>query len=438
MSWRSNQEGYDEETCSLNEITRQPGSSSEFNLKIGDPSLLDTIRAAGDLFTDALNSSRVQRTSQFCQDSCRPRCAESCWSPFLWCFDCFCTCVITPEDQIGSDEKHSDLAEFIQTQREEFGPICVGMAMKQGPWDIVKLLADGLTLTDEQKADFTTQCQEAKALLDKCIKGVLPHELFVTASASEHLPSSGSTEMEHVKRSLEESIAKTELPSIPTCLVLYPNKEGASSLNEQRSGHSLDFRRLQQQLGQMEVLDLDTEEISPLGFEAKTVVTIFQHTLNQYVNDAKHLFNSPGLGVTIEESKYRVLLLLSLLSLGFSPVGADQEFPTCLEQLKNTSQELRAREERSSKAPRIDLKGMGIGTEVRVNAGIAQAGSHHNKRIALNGRCAASAGMPCVDGGITTSRTLGNLWDPTSPKAQVALLEVAKTVNATTSSLFLR
>nr|WP_244989841.1 hypothetical protein [Chlamydia abortus] len=181
MSCRSSQDAYEEETMSLNGITKQPGSTSEFNLKVGDPALLDTIRAAGALVSDALNSTRVQRTSQFCQDSCRPWCADNCWSPFLCFFDCLCTCMITPEEQLGSEAKYDDLTAFIKQQRDEFGPICVGLVMSNGPWDISKLLAEGLTLSAEQKTLFSEKCEEAKNQLGRCLKGGSQKELFKVA-----------------------------------------------------------------------------------------------------------------------------------------------------------------------------------------------------------------------------------------------------------------
>ncbi|AFS26757.1 hypothetical protein B711_0352 [Chlamydia psittaci CP3] len=40
MSCRSRQDAYEEETMSLNGITKQPGSTSEFSLQVGDPTLL--------------------------------------------------------------------------------------------------------------------------------------------------------------------------------------------------------------------------------------------------------------------------------------------------------------------------------------------------------------------------------------------------------------
>ncbi|BAE81478.1 hypothetical protein [Chlamydia felis Fe/C-56] len=439
-SWRSSQDACSEESLALNGISKQPGSSSEFHLKIGDPSLLDTIRAAGDLVSDALNSARIQRTSQFCQDSCRPWCADSCWSPCLCFFDCLCACMITPEDQAGSQEKQDELSEFIQNQREMFGPICVGIAMKNGPWDVSKLLAEGHTLSEEQKQLFSEKCQEAKEQLGKCLKGGSQQELFKIANASHHLPSKGSTEIENVKKSREEFTSSKTPPSLPTCLILYPaeNAEGAS--NEQRSGYTLNLQRLQQQLSQLEVVDLNSSETSCLGFQSREAVSILIFTLNKYVDEAKNTFDSPGFGLTLEESKYRILLLLSLLSLGFAPIGADQELPTCLEQLQNTSKELYKQEKNAPKTS-IDTRSL-IGTEVRVSSGSGFTLPKYGQRSIISGRIPACANSDaeesCVDGVVHDTMNNAELWDPTNPKSQEALLKMAKNITAMTSSLFLR
>ncbi|MFJ1509764.1 hypothetical protein SBV45_05260 [Chlamydia crocodili] len=437
MSCRSNQDAYTEETVSLNGITTQPGSSSEFSLKVGDPTLLDTIRAAGDLVSDALNSARVQRTSQFCQDSCRPWCADNCWSPFLCFFDCLCTCMITPDDQVGSEEKYDDLSGFIQHQRDEFGPICVGIAMKNGPWDISKLLAEGLTLSAEQKYQFSEKCREAKDQLGRCLKGGSQQELFKVANNAHQLPSKGSTEVENVRKSLEESIDGAFIPSIPTCLILYPSEANEGASNDQRSGYNLNIQRLQHQLSQLEVLDLNSQDTGFLGFQSRAVVSVLQLTLNKYVDEAKNTFDSPGFGLNIEESKYRTLLLLSLLSLGFVPLGAEQEQPVCLEQLQNTSKELRTKDKTAPKSPRLDTRS--LGTEVRVNAGTTLPLPKYGQRVILNGRLPASAaGTSCVDGVTPGAKNGAELWDPTNPKSQEALLKTAKSITAMTSSLFLR
>ncbi|WP_375793206.1 hypothetical protein O1W69_03635 [Chlamydia sp. 12-01] len=439
-SWRSSQDAGQEETISLNGISQQPGSSSEFNLKIGDPSLLDTIRAAGDLVSDALNSARVQRTGQFCQDSCRPCCEKNCCSPFLCLFDCLCTCLITPEDRVGSDDKYDDLSEFIQNQRDEYGPICVGIAMKNGPWDVSKLLAEGLTFSSEQKYQFSQKCKEAKEQLGRCLKGGSQNELFKIANNSHLLPSTGSTELENVRKSLAESVKNAPIPSLPTCLVLYPSENTDSASSEQRSGYTLSIQRLQQQLSQLEVLDLDSKESSFLGFQSRAVINVLIFTLSKYVDEAKSTFDSPGFGLTLEESKYRILLLLSLLSLGFVPLGAQQEQPSCLEQLQNTSKELRVKTRITPKSPLLDKRS--LGTEVRVHAGMHSTLPVYGQRTILNGRIPAcadnSAGASCVDGVAPGVSNGVELWDPADPKSQEALLKMAKNITAMTSSLFLR
>lgn len=435
MSCRSSQDAYEEETMSLNGITKQPGSTSEFNLKVGDPSLLDTIRAAGALVSDALDSTRVQRTSQFCHDSCRPWCADNCWSPFLCFFDCLCTCMITPEEQLGSEAKYDDLTAFIQQQRDEFGPICVGLAMSNGPWDISKLLAEGVTLSAEQKTLFSEKCEESKNQLGRCLKGGSQKELFKVANAAHLLPSKGSTELENVKSSLEESIHTSTPPSLPTCLILYPAASDETAAHEQRSGYSLNIQRLQHQLSQLEVLDMNSHTTGFLGFQARAAVNILLLTLNKYVSKEKNIFDHPGFGLSIEESKYRTLLLLSLLALGFVPLGAEQEIPTSLEQLENTSKELRTQEKR---IPISSTDSRSFGTEVKVNAGTLHPVPKYGQRVVLNGRLTENAGTSCVDGITLEDTSDAELWDFTNPKSQEALLTTAQQVTAMTSSLFLR
>ncbi|EPJ25012.1 hypothetical protein CP09DC78_0741 [Chlamydia psittaci 09DC78] len=99
--------------------------------------------------------------------------------------------------------------------------------------------------------------------------------------------------------------------------------------------------------------------------------------------------------MSIEESKYRTLLLLSLLALGFIPLGAEQEVPTSLEQLENTSKELRTKEKHT---PGSSVDSRSFGTEVKVNAGTLHPLPKYGQRVVLNGRLTEDAGTSCVDG----------------------------------------
>ncbi|AFS21259.1 hypothetical protein B711_0351 [Chlamydia psittaci CP3] len=303
--------------------------------------------------------------------------------------------MITPDENLGSEAKYDDLTDFIQQQRDAFGPICVGIAMKNGPWDISKLLAEGFTLSAEQKTLFSEKCEEAKNQLGRCLKGGSQQELFKVANAAHQLPSKSSTELENVKNSLEESINISTPPSLPTCLILYPSESHDTAANEQRSGYSLNIQRLQHQLSQLEVLDVNSQTTGFLGFQAQAAVNILLLTVNKYVNEEKNIFDHPGFGLSIEESKYRTLLLLSLLALGFIPLGAEQEVPTSLEQLENTSKELRTKEKHT---PGSSVDSRSFGTEVKVNAGTLHPLPKYGQRVVLNGRLTEDAGTSCVDG----------------------------------------
>ncbi|AFS22513.1 hypothetical protein B600_0350 [Chlamydia psittaci VS225] len=238
-----------------------------------------------------------------------------------------------------------------------------------------------------------------------------------------------------MKNSLEESINISTPPSLPTCLILYPSESNDTAANEQRSGYSLNIQRLQHQLSQLEVLDVNSQTTGFLGFQARAAVNILLLTLNKYVNEEKNIFDHPGFGLSIEESKYRTLLLLSLLALGFIPLGAEQEVPTSLEQLENTSKELRTKEKHT---PGSSVDSRSFGTEVKVNAGTLHPLPKYGLRVVLNGRLTENAGTSCVDG-VTPGDTSGaQLWDFTNPKSQEALLKTAKNITAMTSSLFLR
>lgn len=222
-------------------------------------------------------------------------------------------------------------------------------------------------------------------------------------------------------------------------MILYPNENSEGASNEQRSGYTLNLQRLQQQLSQLEVLDLNSNEMGYLGFQSRDAAGVLIFTLSKYVDEAKNTFDSPGFGLTLEESKYRTLLLLSLLSLGFTPVGADQELPICLEQLQNTSKEL-YKEEKNAPKPALDTRSL-MGTEVKVRSGGLPLPKYGQKSF-IGGHLPAAmrrdAGESRVDGTLPETTNNADLWDSTNPKSQEALLKMAKNITAMTSSLFLR
>nr|WP_244989840.1 hypothetical protein [Chlamydia abortus] len=238
-----------------------------------------------------------------------------------------------------------------------------------------------------------------------------------------------------MKSSLEESIHTSTPPSLPTCLILYPAVSDEAAAHEQRSGYSLNIQRLQRQLSQLEVLDMNSHTTGFLGFQARAAINILLLILNKYVSKEKNIFDHPGFGLSIEESKYRTLLLLSLLTLGFVPLGAEQEIPASLEQLENTSKELRTQEKH---IPVSSTDSRSFGTEVKVNAGTLHPLPKYGQRVVLNGRLAENAGTSCVDEITLEDTSDAELWDFTNPKSQEALLTTAQQVTAMTSNLFLR
>ncbi|EPP34379.1 hypothetical protein CP10139811_0369 [Chlamydia ibidis] len=439
MQWRSTQEGSEEENVSLNGTeTKQPAKSQEFSLKIGDPTLLETIRGAGELFTAALNSARVQRTSRHCYDTCQPWCNTYCFCPFTWCLDCFCACLKKEEEE--EPDTGSIIESFLNEMKNSYGPISVGMALQQSGWNISLMASEKIEPSADDKTKFINLCQACRDNLRQCLVGGSQQELFKIANQERLLPSKGSLEMEKIKSSLEDIIAGTQLGSSPTCLILYPNHDDDPA-PDQRSGYTLKLDRLQARLSQIQVLDLEADDINSgsinfLGFQAKAAIQVIEHTLAKYVDASTDTFNSGGFHLSIEEGKFRSLVLLSLLSLGYCPVSSEGDTPVCLEQLKNTSRALKTKDVLLTDSRKANQGHSPWTSSVSIApSGLLSGAGKSSTNITLNARMHTHTTSSEVDSRSAIQAIPS--WDPTSPKYQEEILKTAQKMSSMTSSLFL-
>nr|WP_032742262.1 hypothetical protein [Chlamydia psittaci] len=325
-------------------VTQQPGAGNKvsFEVHVGDTPVAETIQKAGVIASSLLNAPQTQRGASYCNEHCSPWCDSHCPNWLSHCFHCLCTCIINPPEQPSG--AHPDLLSFLYDMKTKHGPIVLGMGAEKSGHDWPRLLSEGATLTEEQKDDFDRLCVEAKKLLKKLLAGGIQQELFDLANDPQKVPKVNDIETIMAKRGYGDfRDQKHDIP--PPCWVIYNKGEGqgepsGSLQSEIHYAKHLDYLKLRSQLYHLNVVDLGSRDVFPLGGkEGKNALQILQNTLACLVGHAPcFTFGIPGYSLSLSPESLLKLIILALLALGYAPTNNKGEIPSAtFDQLKQVS-----------------------------------------------------------------------------------------------------
>ncbi|WP_348663851.1 hypothetical protein [Chlamydia vaughanii] len=210
------------------------------------------------------------------------------------------------------------------------GPIVVGRTLEQGGGDIENTKRSGAELTDEQKEAFNNSCVTTKQDLEKTMITPLQKCLFLVADCAEDLPKTTDREPGVVKRGFEN---RQRCYNPPTTQTIEPL--GASDLIASHYTKKIDFSKLEKQLLHLNVVNLRTGEKHPLGRDNHVVSTVLQNACHFLVSGAV-AFDPPlqKYALMMIRKDFLMLILLSLLSCEYAPVGPEGEDPTPMAELR--------------------------------------------------------------------------------------------------------
>ncbi|WP_279472899.1 hypothetical protein [Chlamydia psittaci] len=325
-------------------VTQQPGTGNKvsFEVHVGDNSVAETIQKAGAVASSLLNAPQTQRGASYCNEHCSPWCDSHCPNWLSHCFHCLCTCIINPPEQPSG--AHPDLLGFLDDMKRKHGPIVLGMGAERSGFNWSRFLSEGVPLTDEQKDYFDSLCVEAKRLLKKLLAGGIQQELFDLANDPKKVPEVNDIETIMAKRGYGDfRDQKYNIP--PQCWVIYNKGEGqgespGSLQSEIHYAKHLDYLKLRSQLYHLNVVDLGSRDVFPLGGkEGKNALQILQNTLACLVGHAPCLtFGIPGYSLGLSPESLLKLIILALLALGYAPTNNKGEIPSAtFDQLKQVS-----------------------------------------------------------------------------------------------------
>ncbi|BEU43980.1 hypothetical protein HXV92_00535 [Chlamydia psittaci] len=325
-------------------VTQQPGTGNKvsFEVHVGDNSVAETIQKAGAVASSLLNAPQTQRGASYCNEHCSPWCDSHCPNWLSHCFHCLCTCIINPPEQPSG--AHPDLLSFLDDMKRKHGPIVLGMGAERSGFNWSRFLSEGVPLTDEQKDYFDSLCVEAKRLLKKLLAGGIQQELFDLANDPKKVPEVNDIDTIMAKRGYGDfRDQKHNIP--PQCWVIYNKGEGqgespGSLQSEIHYAKHLDYLKLRSQLYHLNVVDLGSRDVFPLGGkEGKNALQILQNTLACLVGHAPCLtFGIPGYSLGLSPESLLKLIILALLALGYAPTNNKGEIPSAtFDQLKQVS-----------------------------------------------------------------------------------------------------
>lgn len=355
-------------------ITNQPRSSH--TISVGDAqgaagggytnlaftpvqSILDTIRGAGSLVSDLINSEQSQRSFKSCQDYCNEYCCLSAPTWLRCIFSCCCDCLISENTQ--APETPNVMVQTIQKYRDTFGPVVLGLAIGYSGINISQRVADNQPLTPEEEQRLVHACQHAQeayaSLIVQSLRGPLVQSAESITPESEEVRLLTPYVLEGLKRTLlghpvpkhkaeymivitdqdtnfssssESSSVVTKSGNVSPLSLAFDGPANNAALTTARC---LNWFKLYQQLKNLWVCDLTSDDAFPLGSQARGIITVLKHTLN-LLSQGDSPLTHPGIGHFIQAPLFLKLLNLVLISSGFIPVQNAVTYPSNLESLK--------------------------------------------------------------------------------------------------------
>ncbi|EPP34391.1 hypothetical protein CP10139811_0370 [Chlamydia ibidis] len=327
----------DQEGNSNQPVQAQPRRVSA-SFALSETTLLSTIQTYGEALQQVLDSNRVQRTGRYCRDTCGPGCRRRCPGWLDWCFNCLCTYLLNPTPE---EEHTKSLTSFLQEQIDFFGPLVVGLALKNTENHVHSGLLQGEALSEEAKENFVQSCQSAQDTLSSLLQSDIQHSLFQFVNNPDHLPKDQDPNITLAKGGYTE-FQKHTPDTPPTCWII----SHSLSENEDNSDEDipvdahisrrLNWKKLTQQLANLKVVNINNPETPlPLGYTANSVVGLLQHIVIFMTEKNELTFQCPGYGLSIRYNALLMLITLSLVSLGFAPVSTTEELPATMNELKH-------------------------------------------------------------------------------------------------------
>lgn len=321
-------------------------------------SILETIRGAGSLVTDLINSPQSQRSLRSCRDYCNNYCCFSMPSWMQCIFGCCCDSLIKDDDP---NQTPNVVVETIQRFRDNFGPVVLGLAIGYAGLNLHEMIAKNEPLTPEQETRLLQACQQAREIYSSLIVQSVREPLVRSAESIQTQAEETQQLAKYVCKALQRSLLKQPIPkqSSKFLVILSSDKEcvhtsdSATSENTSldevdglslhsltpedstdagRTVRSINWNKLYQQLKKLLVCDLNSDDTFPLGSQARNVVLTLRHAL-YLMAQGDPSFIHPDFGYFLHTRLLLKLLNIILAGSGYIPVRNETTFPCNREDL---------------------------------------------------------------------------------------------------------
>ncbi|VVT42605.1 hypothetical protein BOKEGFJH_00114 [Chlamydia avium] len=317
-------------------VTTQPGRLNvggvTIQLGAGDGvNIAEQVSQIVSLVGSIIEHPRTQRGCTVCYDQCSDPFSRHCGTFGRWFCACFKACCIIESTST------SNIPEVVETLRESYGPISLGLALTNVDLNLWRMVQNGEQLTEEQQIQLEEACKKAKRLYSGGMQS-LSQELAHTLLSS--IPD--NQPLQEVLPILLGIIGSQQwtnpehTPNPPPCWLIDTKKNASSSANDEddrsssigtgipcsASASKYRGKIAQKFLSNLTVMSLLTGQIGTLGFEkAHLIVWIFEKFLTISAGPNSPLIKSGGCPA-YELGDFIRLLMLILLCCGYIPVDS--------------------------------------------------------------------------------------------------------------------
>ncbi|SPN74174.1 hypothetical protein C10C_1043 [Chlamydia serpentis] len=333
------------ETSTNTVVTTQPKITKvekhlQFTTTAPDDSVLKTIQEAGNLVDAVLSHQRTQRCAAYCYESCSDGCSSYCGAFGRFVCGIYNACCFDQENAISNLVRECD---------KIYGPICVALAAKHMSWNLMELAESNAPLSEEEKNSFKQQCAEAKDNLYGTMSYLSQQFFFkgVDSIREQGLENSliqtvlnfiATRSWEKAETSIQEG-ATSSLQSSPTCYVLTSTPLGLQTSsptqpearrpsyvplkNEQNLANKINLKKIQKELAKIQVINLKTGEVCPMGHLSCLLVRMLEHFLIFVGGGPSSNLGLTGAGICYTSEQFLEIIILLLLCIGYCPIATD-------------------------------------------------------------------------------------------------------------------